>query len=179
MGRTSEVFISYATDTKPLAEELTRALQSQGIEAWVAFKDLHPGQRWKDELERAVENARWVLVLVGPNSRATAWQEAEWSTALAKTWADSDKRMLPVVVGATEPPPFLRKWVPVRVDPVAEPATWTQRVLDALRSARNRAVHDLAPRDRRERDERLTEISKAAEELRKQQADEPPTATRR
>ena len=54
MASGSSVFISYAADTKPLAEELTRALENQGIEAWVDFKNLRPGQRWKDELERAL-----------------------------------------------------------------------------------------------------------------------------
>lgn len=45
MATGTNVFISYASDTKPLAEELARALESQGIEPWVDFKDLQPGQR--------------------------------------------------------------------------------------------------------------------------------------
>src|SRR6266446_6666256 len=57
------VFISYASDTKPLAEELTRALESQGIEPWVDFKDLQPGQRWREELERAIDAAQWFVIL--------------------------------------------------------------------------------------------------------------------
>ena len=51
MATGTNVFISYASDTKPLAEELTRALESQGIEPWVDFKDLQPGQRRREELE--------------------------------------------------------------------------------------------------------------------------------
>src|SRR5260370_30602985 len=157
MASGSSVFISYATDTKLLAEELTRALESQGIEAWVDFKDLQPGQRWKDELERAIAAAQWVLILVGSGSRATAWQEAEWSAALTRTWADSDKRLLPVVFGESEPPPFLRNWVSLRVDPAKEPSTWTRHVLDALRSVRNEAVHGVRVQNRRERQKRLDE----------------------
>ena len=166
MASGSSVFISYATDTKLLAEELTRALESQGIEAWVDFKDLRPGQRWKDELEHAIGAAQWVLILVSSGNRATAWQEAEWSAALSHSWADSDKRLLPVVFGQTEPPPFLRNWVSLRVDPAKEPLTWTRHVLDALRSGRNEAVHGVVAQNRRERQKRLDEISKAAEVLR-------------
>src|SRR5215467_12218559 len=95
----TNVFISYASDMKRLAEELTRALESQGLEPWVDFKDLHPGQRWKEELERAVDWAQWFIILVGSDSRATPWQEAEWSAALARTWADREKKLLPVVFG--------------------------------------------------------------------------------
>ena len=174
MASGSSVFISYATDMKPRAQELIRALASQGIEAWVDFKDLRPGQRWKDELERAIGAARWVLILVGPGDRATAWQEAEWSAALARSWADGDKQLLPVVFGEAEPPPFLRSWVSLRVDPDKEPTTWTRHVLDALRTARNEAVHDVGGQNRRERQRRFDEISKAADELREGRPDEPP-----
>src|SRR5579871_6723128 len=81
----ANVFISYSSDTKRRAEELTSALEGQGIEPWVDFKDLHPGQRWKDELERAIDAAQWLVILVGPEGRTSRWQEAEWSTALAGT----------------------------------------------------------------------------------------------
>jgi hypothetical protein len=172
----SSVFISYAADTKPLAEELTRALERQGIEAWVDFKDLRPGQRWKDELDRAIGAARWVLILVGSGTRSTAWQDAEWSTALARTWADSGKTLLPVIFGQTELPPFLRNWVSLRVDPDKEPSTWTRHVLDALRSDRNEAVHGVSAENRRERQTRIDEIGTAAKELRKGEPDEPPIA---
>ena len=170
----SSVFISYAADTKSRAQELTRALESQGIEAWVDFKDLRPGQRWRDELDRAIGSAVWLLILVGSGSRSTAWQEAEWSTALARSWSDNNKRLLPVIFGEAEPPPFLRDWVSLRVDPDKEPATWTRHVLDALRSLRNEAAHDVGGQSRRAREQRLDEIGRAAEELRREAPDESP-----
>jgi hypothetical protein len=174
MATELSVFISHGADTKPWAEELTRAFESQGIGAWVDFKDLRPGQRWKDEVERAIEAAQWLLILVGSGNRATAWQEAEWSTALARTWTDGGKRLLPVVFGQTEPPPFLRNWVSLRVDTVEEPSTWTRHVLNALLSARNDAVHGVGVQNRRERQKRLDEIGKVAEELREGPSDELP-----
>lgn len=167
------MFISYAADTKPLAEELTCALESQGIEAWVDFKDLRPGQRWKDELDRAIGAARYMLILVGPTSRATAWQEAEWSAALARAWADTDTRILPIIFGQMEPPPFLRSWVYLRVDPNKEPSTWTRHVVDALQSVRYEAAHGAQAANRFERQKRLDELSHAAEELRKGEAETP------
>src|SRR6266567_8952428 len=165
MATSTNVFISYASDTKPLAEELTRALESQGIEPWVDFKDLQPGQRWREELERAIDAAQWFVILVGSKSRATPWQEAEWSAALASSWADREKKLLPVVFGEGDPPPFLRNWVSLRIDPEREASTWTRHVLGALRNLRNEVVQD--PQGREERHERLNEVRKAAEELRK------------
>jgi hypothetical protein len=165
MATSENVFISYAWDTKPLAEELTKELESQGIEPWVDFKDLHPGQRRREELERAIDEAQWLLILVGSDSRTTPWQEAEWSAALARTWENRDKRLLPIVFGHDDPPPFLRNWVALRVNPDAEASTWTGRVLDVLRNARNEAVH-AGSKSREERQRRLEEIKEAAEAMR-------------
>ncbi len=78
------------------------------MEPWVDFNDLQPGQRWREELERAIDAAQWFVILVGAKSRATPWQEAEWSAALARSWADHEKRVLPVVFGEGDAPPFLR-----------------------------------------------------------------------
>jgi TIR domain len=168
MATSENVFISYAWDTKPLAEELTKELESQGIEPWVDFKDLHPGQRWREELERAIDEAQWLLILVGSDSRTTPWQEAEWSAALARTWENRDKRLLPIVFGHDDPPPFLRNWVALRVNPDTEASTWTGRVLDVLRNVRNEAVH-AGSKTREERQRRLEEIKEAAEALREGQ----------
>jgi len=165
MTSAPNIFISYAEDTKPLAEELTRALQQQGIETWADFKDLQPGHLWRDELEQAIEHARKFLVLVGPNSRATRWQEWEWRTVLQSVWSDSGKTLIPLVVGANEPPPFLRDWVSLRIDPANGPTTWTGDVLQALGAGRNEAAHGLSTPGRRERQMRLDEIARAAKEL--------------
>jgi hypothetical protein len=172
-GRT--VFISYASDTKPLAEELAKALESQGIEPWVDFRDLHPGQRWRDELDRAIDAAQWLIILVGEESRATPWQEAEWSAALAHTWLNSDKKLLPVIFGDSDPPPFLRNWVSLRFDPRTEASTWTSHVLDTLQNTRDEVVHEIGLQNRAERQRRLEEVQKAAEELRQSHPNEPPT----
>ena len=171
MASESDVFISYAADTKLLAEQLTQALQTQGFHVWSDFKDLRPGQVWQDEIERALESARSFVIIVGPTSWASSWQEYEWRAALVKVWSDSDKRMIPVVVGGTEPPPFLRNWVSLIVDPAAEPANWTRHVVDALLSAPNELVHAPSAGSWRERQRRFDEISRMAEELRKDERD--------
>jgi hypothetical protein len=160
----AKVFVSYATDTKPEAEELTRTLEQNGFHAWADFKDLQAGQRWQQEIERAADTAQQFLVLVGPHSTATPWLEAEWRTILAKAWSDSRKSVIPILFGGGDPPAFLRSWVALRVDPAAEPAKWTQRVLEALRSQRNRTLPTSA--SRRVRQERLNEVRREGEHLR-------------
>lgn len=181
MARSNNVFISYAADTKPLAEELTLALQREGIHTWADFKDLKPGQRWKDEVEHALDDAQSVVILVSPDSRSTRWADVEWRLALTKAWSDSDKVLIPVVVGGSEAPPFLRDWVSLRIDPSAEPTRWTSDILNVLRSARNRVVHGSGIREQPERNQRLAEIARATEEVRKREpvGDQPGTDPQR
>jgi hypothetical protein len=164
------VFISYASDTKPLAEELTLALQGEGIHTWAGFKDLKPGRLWKDEIEHALEDTQAVVILVSPDSRPSRRTEVEWQLALKEAWAHPDKVFLPVLLRGSETPPFLRNWAPLSIDPDAEPQ-WTSDVLKALRSAGSRFVQGTpAGQQRQERQARLAEIAHAMEEVRRRES---------
>jgi hypothetical protein len=149
----------------PLAEQLASALQKHGISAWADFKDLHTGENWAAAIERALDNAHWILILVTPHSLGSRWLEAEWRAAVTSAWSDSSKALIPILVGGTQPPPFLRGWAALAVDPVAEPGTWTNRVVDALRSTRSSALRDFSSEERQELRQRLNEAAHAAEEM--------------
>ena len=144
------------------------------MEPWVDFKDLRPGQRFREELEIALDAAQWLVILVGPDSRPTPWQEEEWSAALAHTWADSGKKLLPVIFGENDPPPFLRSWVSLRIDPEAETSAWTRRVLDTLGNSQDPPSSGMGPRSRELRRNWLEEVQRAAEQLWERQPAEPP-----
>lgn len=169
----TDVFVSYGTDTKPLAEELTQALERQGIHVWADFKDLRPGQRWREEIENAADKANSFVILVGPRSASTPRLEAEWKAALGSVWSDSEKTLIPVILGGAEPPPFLRNWVQLHIDPSAESGPWTSRVIDALAGRGGWSAHVRPPEAQRERAQRLDELSEAVDELERAQS---PTA---
>lgn len=174
MPSSADIFISYASDLQPMAEELTNALESQGLAPWSDFKDLRPGDNLQVEIEKALGEAKWVLILVGSDRRVSRRVEAEWSAALAAAWADPEKRLLPIVFGPEEPPPFLRNWVALQVSPGTETATWTRQVIDVLRNRRTDA--GAARQRREERRMRLEEIAHAVEALPEGPADAPPRA---
>jgi hypothetical protein len=154
-----------------LAEELTQAFSNEGITVWADFKDLQPGDQWRTKLEQAIKVSNLFLFLISPNFQMSSWQDFESQTALAKAWTDSKTKVLPVVTGASEPPPFLRSWVALKVDPEAEPLTWTKRVVDAVQSNHSRNSGPLPAKSKRERVKRLDEIGRAAKELASQPID--------
>lgn len=166
MALQNDVFISYASDTKPLAEQLAETLRDEGIDTWADFKDLKPGQLIRDEVEGALNRADSFVIIVGPHSTASRWAELEWQLALRKAWSDPGKRLIPVVVGENEPPPFLRDWVALRVNP-SDSSEWTSQVLQLLRAAPTRVQHGFSSVELETRHKRLGEIALAAEELRK------------
>ncbi len=64
-----------------------------------------------------MDKAQSFVILVSPQSQSSRWAEVEWRLALTEAWSDSNKMLIPVVVGGSDVPPFLRDWVPIRIDP--------------------------------------------------------------
>ena len=159
------VVISNTSGTGPLAIELAQALASRGIRTWAGPRDLEVGRQWQLELHRAMDKADSFIFLVDPRSSVSPWQETEWRAILAKVWTDANTRVIPVLIGSAVPPPFLRNWVSITVDPVKEPHRWTERVVDAVESIRSSNTRPLPAKSKREREKRLAEIGKAAKAL--------------
>ena len=163
----SNVFLSYAADTKPLAEEIARVLRNQGIQTWADFKDLHPDSLCRDEVEQALQRAQSFIILVGPSDRTTRWQQWEWRSALEQVWTDSAKSLIPIVVGEGELPPFLRRWAALRIDPEDRSFKWADHLVGVLRTSGNNTRLGLTAKDKQVLRDRLDEIALAAVELEK------------
>ena len=112
-----DVFISYSADAKKLAERLAGSLQKEGVATWSDFENVSPGERWYDQLQQALDHAKFYLIVVGPRNIMRDWQDQEWQGALERTWTDPEKRIIPVLVGHAEAPAFLRNWAPFRLQP--------------------------------------------------------------
>jgi TIR domain-containing protein len=110
-----EVFISYSTDARPWAEKLSESLERTGVLTWADFKNIRPGWRWIAEIEQALNDAKYFCIVVGPKNQIGEWQDGEWQGALAQTWSDPAKRIIPVLVGDATPASFLRSWTPARI----------------------------------------------------------------
>jgi hypothetical protein len=67
-----DVFISYAREDRPDAERLSSILSARGWSVWQDGR-LSGGDVWKDEIARALEAARCVVVLWSKASTASHW----------------------------------------------------------------------------------------------------------
>lgn len=67
-NRPLKVFLCHASADKPAVQELYHRLENDGVDAWLDSEDLIPGQNWRVEIPRAVENSDIVLVCLSENS---------------------------------------------------------------------------------------------------------------
>jgi hypothetical protein len=138
------IFVSYSSDAKPWAKRLSEFLERKKISIWTDLKPLEPGQSLVEELQDALDDAECFVIVVGPKNRIKRWQDLEVQAALQRTWADSSKRIIPVLVPGAELPSFLKDWEPIRLG-ANEPAShWTNRISDAISGTNSKAQGTLS-----------------------------------
>jgi hypothetical protein len=101
MKNMTDIFISYANEDRPVAENLADKLHEDG---WEVFWDrkIEAGTEWNEEIQRQLRSARCVLVLWSATSRKSFWVRGEAADAFER---DS---YLPVRIDETEPPRLFR-----------------------------------------------------------------------
>lgn len=68
-NRPLKVFLSYASQDKPLVKELSRRLEDEGwVDVWIDAKNLLPGHDWRLKIEEAVEESDTVIICLSTNS---------------------------------------------------------------------------------------------------------------
>jgi len=167
----SSVFISYSKDARPWAEKLSESLENKGVPTWTDFKSIKPGQRWIVEIQRALDDAQYFLIVIGPKNQIGEWQDREWQGALQRTWADPKKQIIPVLIDNATPPSFLRNWVFVRKQPGQSESSWIDTIYDTV-CGTDSGRHDLLAKHAKPDkalQTRLEEIEGAARQLKSSQ----------
>src|SRR5438876_5549986 len=78
------LFISYAYADSALVDRLEADLQKQGFDPWVDRHRLKGGQRWRRELQEAVEGTQVLLIVLSPDAVASDNVQIEYDYALAE-----------------------------------------------------------------------------------------------
>lgn len=81
-----DVFVSYCSQDKPIADAVCAALERQAIRCWMAPRDVLPGASWSEAIITALEQSR-VLVVVfsaGANASPQVMREVERAVHLGR-----------------------------------------------------------------------------------------------
>src|SRR6202012_614517 len=95
-----DLFLSYARDDRAAVQQFADVLQREGFEVWWDLA-LNPGEAFDQAIERALDEARAVIVLWSKASVNSRWVRAE------ATQAQASQRLRPVVIGGCNGAPLV------------------------------------------------------------------------
>lgn len=95
---TSHVFISYSRRDTDAMQHIVARLREQGVSVWVDNEKLVPGTPiWEIEIEKAINEAYAVVVVLSPDAKNSEWVLREVAMA-----DQSRKRVFPVLVAGSK-----------------------------------------------------------------------------
>jgi TolB-like protein len=93
----ADIFLSYNRDDLPTARRFAEAFEREGFSVWWD-QTLDPGEHYDDVTEKALKEARAVVVLWSKKSVDSRWVRAE------ATLADRNKTLVPVMIESCDRP---------------------------------------------------------------------------
>ena len=102
-----DIFISHSSRDKAAASHLATTLNFCAIDVWLDDWELEVGQSLTDEIAKAMDDSRFIAILITENYNKTVWTKTEYKKALAREQKENRTVMLPLIVGEAEIPDFL------------------------------------------------------------------------
>ena len=93
----ADVFVSYASEDRPVAEKISRGLEGAGFSVWWD-RHIHGGLNFGDEIQRQLNAARIVVVLWSADSLDSTYVRDEAQQAR------DEKKLIPVRLDNVQPP---------------------------------------------------------------------------
>lgn len=105
-----QVFLSYASADKQIADIIASALSKQGVRVWFNTYELKTGDSLATAIENAISASDYLVVLLSPDSVNSVWVQKELAAALFSDLTSRDITLLPVVIADCEIPPLLASY---------------------------------------------------------------------
>lgn len=102
-----DIFISHSSRDKNAALNLATTLNFCSIDVWLDDWELEVGQSLTDEIAKAMEDSRYIVILITENYNKTVWTKTEYKKAVSREQKENRTVMLPLIVGEAQIPDFL------------------------------------------------------------------------
>jgi TIR domain len=102
-----DIFISHSSKDKNVASQLSIDLNFCGIDVWLDQWELQIGQSLPDEIAKAMDDSRYIAILITENYNKSVWTKTEYKKALSREQHENRVVMLPLLFGDAETPDFL------------------------------------------------------------------------
>jgi hypothetical protein len=113
-----DIFLSHSSKDKEIATRLATDLNFCGVDVWLDQWELRIGQSLSDELAKALDNSRYIAILITAKYNKSVWTKAEYKKALSREQHEKRVVMLPLLLGKAKVPDFLEDkiYVDLRTD---------------------------------------------------------------
>lgn len=104
------VFLSYSQRDAAFVRHLAGALRAEGVDVWYDEGELRVGDTILRQIEEALEQSRYFLLVISPEYLSSQWSQFEMGVALGRDPLSPGRRILPVIVREVEPsklPPWI------------------------------------------------------------------------
>ena len=111
------IFISYASEQRAVAEEIALALRGEGHQAFFDRSELHEGDAYNSRLRDAIDHCDLLVFLISPESVSTGRYTLTELKFAEEKWRSPAGRVLPIMVRPTDAaaiPAYLRAVVILR-----------------------------------------------------------------
>jgi hypothetical protein len=79
-----DVFVSYSTKDKTVADTIVASLEKNGIRCWYAPRDIRPSDNWAKAISNAIEKSRLFLLIFSDNSNQSQHVLDELNVAISQ-----------------------------------------------------------------------------------------------
>lgn len=76
-----DVFISYSSKNKNVADAICHVLEGNGIRCWIAPRDIPPGTEYGDMIDKAIIHSKVVVVIFSETAASSQWVKGETNVA--------------------------------------------------------------------------------------------------
>jgi hypothetical protein len=94
-----DIFISHSSRDKPAASQLALTLNFCAIDVWLDDWELEVGQSLTDAIAKAMDDSRFIAILITEHYNNTVWTKTDYKKALAREQKEKRTVMLPLIVG--------------------------------------------------------------------------------
>lgn len=111
-----DVFISHSNKDKEFVFTLAKDLMKNGIQVWLDEWNLGVGDSIADSINKAIEQSRFIFLIMSPDYFASAWTTQEWNMAMHSEMNENSIKTIPIYYKTCEIPQLLRtkQWADFR-----------------------------------------------------------------
>lgn len=93
-----KVFISHSSQDKKFIDKLVKALSADGVQIWIANKEISAGENIQEKINDAISNIDYFIVVLSKHSTSSSWVNFEISAILNREISKQQRIILPVLI---------------------------------------------------------------------------------